>query len=595
MGHNSDKLYVTHSEHAAGSHTAGGGGYQGVKKQTEFQALPFDCCALSLTAFQVPVAVKEEDGTANVFDLVNILPYIKKFGTNPVTGRPLTTASLIKLHFFKNDTAENKSYSDPVTFKPFTPHTHIVFVATTGNVFSYESVDRLCIKTKAWRDLITDEKFTRADIVTIQDPHNLSNRDLSKFDYVANKKSAGEKEADRLSGINVNASGSAAKILQQIAQKNTPAPPSEETQPPSSESAAPKEKKVGIVAPKPVNQRAYNAASYSTGLAAASLTSTAADIETRGDRALIDEEEFMFDEISSLVKEKDRAKRKAYLKVNTNFGALNLELHCDKAPKTCYNFIMLAKEGKYDGVIFHRNIPGFMIQGGDPTGKGTGGNSFWGHNFRDEYDLKGALKHTERGTLSMANHGAGTNGSQFFLTYRPTSHLDGKHTVFGNIVGGMDVLNVLEKVPVNPATDRPTREIKIINVEIFQDPYAQYQTRLANKLAAQSQSALSDKNREKTRLERESDRTSWFGEDLDRKKADKAEIDRKRKAGVTEDDLLAGSIGVGKYLAEARNKKINTAAPGGAGTLSSSSTFGGGGVAKKRKPAGGGFGDFSSW
>jgi peptidyl-prolyl cis-trans isomerase-like protein 2 len=107
-----------------------------------------------------------------------------------------------------------------------------------------------------------------------------------------------------------------------------------------------------------------------------------------------------------------------------------------------------------------------MIQGGDPTGKGTGGQSHWGHAFRDEFDLKGALKHTERGVMSMANSGAGTNGSQFFFTYRPTPHLDGKHTVFGGLVGGMEVLNALEKVTSSPATDRPLKEIKIVKVEM---------------------------------------------------------------------------------------------------------------------------------
>lgn len=85
---------------------------------------------------------------------------------DPVTGRPLATSDLIKLHFHRNST--NNVYSDPVTFKPFTPHTHIVFIANTGNVFAYESIERLCIKAKSWRDLITDEKFTRADIVNLQ-------------------------------------------------------------------------------------------------------------------------------------------------------------------------------------------------------------------------------------------------------------------------------------------------------------------------------------------------------------------------------------------------------------------------------------------
>lgn len=100
-----------------------------------------------------------------------------------------------------------------------------------------------------------------------------------------------------------------------------------------------------------------------------------------------------------------------------------------QAPKTCYNFLMLARQGKYDGTIFHRHIPGFMIQGGDPTGTGSGGESYWGHEFRDEHSLRNAYKHDARGLLSMANKGANTNSAQFFFTFRATPHLNGKVSI----------------------------------------------------------------------------------------------------------------------------------------------------------------------
>ena len=121
----------------------------------------------------------------------------------------------------------------------------------------------------------------------------------------------------------------------------------------------------------------------------------------------------MFDELKKPVKEKERLKSKAYATILTNFGGLNVELHGDRAPKTVYNFVQLAKKGYYDGVAFHRLIPGFMVgpkgvekyvadvqvQGGDPTGTGRGGKSFWGEPFRDEYSEKGAYKHDARGVL----------------------------------------------------------------------------------------------------------------------------------------------------------------------------------------------------
>jgi peptidyl-prolyl cis-trans isomerase B (cyclophilin B) len=126
--------------------------------------------------------------------------------------------------------------------------------------------------------------------------------------------------------------------------------------------------------------------------------------------------------------------------LETNRGNIEVELCPQYAPKTVNNFVFLAREGFYDGVTFHRVIPDFMIQGGDPTGSGRGGP---GYRFEDE--LKGnPLKH-ETGVLSMANAGPNTNGSQFFITHSPQPHLNGRHTVFGKVVGGMDVVNAISQ------------------------------------------------------------------------------------------------------------------------------------------------------
>jgi peptidyl-prolyl cis-trans isomerase-like 1 len=132
--------------------------------------------------------------------------------------------------------------------------------------------------------------------------------------------------------------------------------------------------------------------------------------------------------------------------------------------QTSKNFAELARTGKYDNVIFHRIISGFMIQGGDPTGTGRGGSSIYGAKFEDE--IVPSLKHTDKGTLSMANSGPGTNGSQFFITLGPTPHLNGKHTVFGHVVQGMDVVDKLGSVKTG-AGDRPVQEVKIVNADVF--------------------------------------------------------------------------------------------------------------------------------
>ena len=154
-------------------------------------------------------------------------------------------------------------------------------------------------------------------------------------------------------------------------------------------------------------------------------------------------------------------------------GDIKLELHCDLVPKTCENFLALCASGYYNDSIFHRNIKGFMAQTGDPTGTGKGGQSIWGGRFEDEFH--DSLKHTGRGIVSMANSGADSNGSQFFITYSRQAHLDSKYTVFGRVIDGFDTLDDLEKVPVEDKTFRPTTEICIRRVTIHANPIAEMQ------------------------------------------------------------------------------------------------------------------------
>jgi peptidyl-prolyl cis-trans isomerase B (cyclophilin B) len=145
--------------------------------------------------------------------------------------------------------------------------------------------------------------------------------------------------------------------------------------------------------------------------------------------------------------------------LHTNHGPVELELHDGDAPKTVENFRKLAGDGFYDGVTFHRVIPDFMIQGGDPTGTGTGGP---GYTFEDEFnDHK-----VERGALAMANAGPNTNGSQFFVvTAEATPWLDGKHTVFGRVTSGMEVVDAISQVETD-ANDKPRKPVVIERVEL---------------------------------------------------------------------------------------------------------------------------------
>jgi peptidyl-prolyl cis-trans isomerase B (cyclophilin B) len=144
---------------------------------------------------------------------------------------------------------------------------------------------------------------------------------------------------------------------------------------------------------------------------------------------------------------------------HTNKGDFTVQLFAQEAPMTVNNFVFLAREGFYDGTTFHRVIRGFMAQAGDPTGTGTGGP---GYRFNDERGAL-ALKHEGAGILSMANAGANTNGSQFFITYGPTPHLNGKHAVFGKVVSGMDVVNSIRER--DPQRDRQPGDV-INGIEI---------------------------------------------------------------------------------------------------------------------------------
>ena len=161
---------------------------------------------------------------------------------------------------------------------------------------------------------------------------------------------------------------------------------------------------------------------------------------------------------------KEESREMTVAVIKTNMGTIEIELFAKKTPKTVENFAGLAGKGYYNGVIFHRVIDNFMIQGGDPTGTGRGGDSFWGGKFADE--IVPSLKHDQPGILSMANAGPNTNGSQFFITLVATPWLDGKHTIFGKVITGMDVVSAIGKVATSKPGDKPLKDVVMESVTI---------------------------------------------------------------------------------------------------------------------------------
>ncbi|KAE8188736.1 hypothetical protein A4X06_0g7276 [Tilletia controversa] len=662
MGHNKNNnaMFVRASEHQAGSSGASSGAgaaaaADAAHGHAKFQTLPFDCCAISLQPWEHPVCARgeqeeegDEEGLATIFDLSNVLPFMKKYGgVNPATGGKLSAGDLIPLHFTEREdagTAEaSKSggggtstkasngieYVDPVSFKVFNEHTHIVAIAPTGNVYAWETVERLNLKAKHMRDLLTDTPFTRSDIIHLQDPTSAAQgrnrtrarRDIGSLHHLKTGMVLTEKDrgVERVQEVNLGATGSsAAKLLETIRAKTQAANPKESPSAPStdlpssssSSTAATASASAATESSSSATQ-AYNVSHVSTNRVAASFTSSGLTPTTQTERRMFDEEEYMFDQVAKGVgfgAEGQKAKGgvKAYVRLTTNFGPLNLELHVDKAPKTCYNFLTHIRDGYYNDTIFHRNIPGFMIQGGDPTGTGRGGESIWNQPFRDELDEPGAYRHTERGVLSMANKGAATNGSQFFLTYRPTPHLDKKHTVFGRLVNETDSeLSTLERVPTDPTTNRPLRSIRILEASVFEDPFERYKDKLGRKMARDNMSGAEREEKERKRKWREEDRVTWLGTNLGSKESNSSSGAGAGTTGLTRaSQLFAGpsttaaskssTASVGKYLAGGKPSGTAGLNVGGPKTGAASLSTGMGPPSSKKKKKGG-FGDFEGW
>jgi peptidylprolyl isomerase len=147
----------------------------------------------------------------------------------------------------------------------------------------------------------------------------------------------------------------------------------------------------------------------------------------------------------------------------TTAGSFEVTLYPDVAPKTVENFLTLANKKYYDGTVFHRVIKGFMIQGGDPTATGAGGESMWGKNFGDEFSP--TLKFDRPGILAMANRGPNTNGSQFFITTAATPWLNNKHTIFGEVTSGYNIVQKIETTKTGPQ-DKPLEAQKIISIQL---------------------------------------------------------------------------------------------------------------------------------
>ena len=277
--------------------------------------MPFHMCALTYQPWETPVCLA---GEGLIYDQRNLEAFLKKYGVSPSSGKPASSADMVPLHLSKN---ERGNFQDPISFREFTDHSHLVAIRPSGNVYLYDTVQQLNVKAKLMRDLVSDEPFQKDDIIKLQDPHDPEQRRMQNLHHIQNNLSLAQSDGGE--EINAGATGSTKRLLSSLRSQ-----PAEEAK-----DKAPAQPEAGKSAPAaPLAKVPDRLGVASTGMTAASFTSTSLTPRTKVERVAIDEEQLMFEHIAS--KSSGGRKLKGLVRMLTNYGTLNIELHVDKAPRT---------------------------------------------------------------------------------------------------------------------------------------------------------------------------------------------------------------------------------------------------------------------
>lgn len=504
--HSKDPMHITATEWALEY-----GGHKKRKMGEDFH-LGFDTCALTLSPYKHPACSR--DGILFEYSAV------------------LDKEKVIKLNMAKN---EDGKWMCPVTHKTFTNYSKVAAIRTTGNVYSYQALKDLCFHNKNMVDLLDSvTRFTRDDVIIIHDPEDA--------DLVARRDRFVAERGDDAPAPSVRRLGLSSDHILATAKKNVEkATESREVRRLESEKAAndpesPQNK--GLTATflrvrqlGALTDEVLGGSRMTSGATSRSVTSSAVSVETSKRLREATDEELK----TARWKVLRGLGKKGYAKLETTLGPLNFEIHCDICPRASENFLGKCANGDYDDVLFHRVVAGFMAQGGDPSGDGTGGDSLWGGHFADEFDSR--LRHDKRGILAMANSGRDKNKSQFYVTFQAAPHLDNKHTIFGKLVGGFETLQLIERLPVD-SDHKPLkkRECKILSAQVFVDPVQEadriFEAKLTKAVQARKKSVTSSPFT--------SSHTPYLKKDKETKRA----------AG--ERDQLHSASTVGKYLMKKR-------------------------------------------
>ena len=459
-----DKQYQSAREYRSSSQARSGAGAVGSVQRR----LPFSHCALSLTPFETPVC--NRDGI--VFENSVLLPFLMKHKIDPVSGKPMSSRDVITLHMEKD---EEGRWNCPVLTKPLADHTKIVAIlqpnGTEANVYSYEAYHELNVKAKNYEDLISGVKFNKKkDVLLLNDPNNEElnqRRDINRFYHIIHARELEQENSS--SASDVRYSVTATRIMETLKQNKSKEASASSSKARQQESSAPRWDNhsewttLEVDGMREIILAAdVTGVKLTSGIVASSLTSTAEAVAHDN----LERQATLEEVLQSQSRVMRKLKQKGLVRLRTNLGDLTLELHAEMVPRTCINFLGLCRAGKYDGTVFHRLIKSFMIQGGKAM-DGEEDESIWGGAFSDEFDDR--LHHAGGGIVSMANAGAHTNKQQFFITFKSCGHLDRKHSIFGKVVQGMDVLKAMENIATDKK-DRPKEEIKIVGTDVLKDP-----------------------------------------------------------------------------------------------------------------------------
>lgn len=419
---------------------------------------PLHLCALTLSKHKQPVA--SPDG--NIFDRSLIHQLVSRTHLDPISGHTLHPHQLIPLIFSLNDHPSKTSiYRCPFLYTPLDSSKKVIVVATTGRVYSAEAIERLNLARRHMRDLVDGTPFSLSDLIVLYDPAiHFTLPSAATPTTICTTALA----PPPISARRQLPTFTAVQSLPQLCHQSTLAkelrlyksqlPSVSVSRLPSAEHRPPPMKKPRCMSPPPLTDQSP----HQHNPMIPSLYHK---------RRAEDERKAVYKRI------RKGRKGKGYVRVVTNIGHLNIELHCDKVPTTCDNFLTLAERKYYDGLIWHRVVPGYIAQTGDPTGTGDNGDSAWGGFVKDE--IRTSLNHDAPGVVSMANSGRDTNRSQWFVCFQAARELDGAHTVFGKVVGGLYVLKEME----NEA--ELSHPLTVERIEVLVNPIRQIREQLRQK------------------------------------------------------------------------------------------------------------------